>query len=236
MESNKANNLLDRHKKELSDLSLKFKEYCTVNEPFFKLDSNNKGTKTYVHKDPVTETPIIKSERVIQAPIETIFNLLIMDDEATKKWDNACEDSLLFGVEETKFFYGYYRLKSQALFSPRDFCFVTTFNEEENEDIYIVSKSYQDEEFKEFKGIVRCELYLMGYGLFPLNEKETLVKFVLHLNYGGSVPKFLFNMMASYMGESVDLISKYLEKNKVKSENGPILTKKEILEKYTKKK
>ena len=236
MESTNPNNLLSRHKKELSDLYLKFKDYCSTNEPFFKLDSNNKGTKTYIHKDPITGIPIIKSERIIHSPIDVIFNLLLIDDEATKKWDNACEDNLVFGLEETKFFYGYYRLKSQALFSPRDFCFVTTYNAEENGDIYIVSKSYQDEEFKEFKGIVRCELYLMGYGLFPLNEKETMVKFVLHLNYGGSVPKFVFNLMASYMGESVDLISKYLEKNKVKSEMGPILTKKEILEKYMKKK
>ena len=91
-------------------------------------------------------------------------------------------------LEETKYFYGYYRIKSQGLFSPRDFCFVTNSNEEENGDVYIVSKSYKDAEILEFKGCVRAELFLMGYALFPVSENETLVKFVMYMDYGGSVP------------------------------------------------
>ena len=93
-----ANSLLSNHKTELEALQLKFKDYCHITDPFFKLDSSKHGTTTYVHKDATTGTPIIKSERIIQSSLENIFNLLILDDDATKHWDTACEDALVFSI------------------------------------------------------------------------------------------------------------------------------------------
>ena len=226
---------LDLHKSQLFSLFTTFKSYCKNEDPsFFKAESNKEGTKTSIYKDPLTSLPVIKAERLIKQPSETIFNLLVMDDEATKEWDSDCEVSLVFSAIENKFFYGYYRLKGQSLLDPRDFPYISSYYEE-GDDTYIVSKSYEDKEIPSFNKCVRAELYLMGYGLFPINAKETMVKFVLHLNYKGNLPKFIFSMMASSLGESLCKIDKYLQKHKSKEKLSCVYDKTDIIRKYIKK-
>lgn len=159
-----------------------------------------------------------------------LFNLIWCDIEAVKKYDSDCEDIGLMGIEGDNYALIYYKFKSHAVIDSRDMIFVSTYFYE-NDHVYIISVSV-DDELPNVKNTVRAELFLGANVLVPINENETKTINLMHMDFKGSVPKFVINSMAASLGQTVDNMDIYLANNQPVSKLPSFLERKDIINKY----
>lgn len=212
-------------------LKLKYEEMSKIVKlSNWKPDSSKNGTTVYLKKYDETNTTLVRADRVIKQPIEKLFNLIWFDLEALKQYDQDLEEVSILKIEEEKYVYIYYKIKSQGLISSRDIVYVTTYFEEEK-DVYIVATSI-NYDLPNVKNTVRAELFLAGGVCQWISEKETNYINILHMDFKGWTPKWVVNMAAGSLGKTNEAIEKYLEKFEPVT-NLPIINDiKTILSKY----
>lgn len=180
----------------------------------WKQSKEKNGIKIHLKKDNKSQLYIVRSEGVVKSPISEVMKLL-NDNNRVMEYDNTLESiKVIEEISNQSIVYTITK-KPGPFIDKRDCITVLNYKEEDGSIIYF-GGSIDYPNFPINKGNVRGEVPLIGYLLTLVDDLNTKIVYVIHVDPKGLVPKFMINAFCEDQAMTILNIKNILEGGKPK--------------------